>query len=45
MYYAHGMPARDVMDGVDVEVYDEGVAEGEGPVGEVEGGEEGLGVD
>lgn len=39
MHYPHGMPARDVVDGVDVEVDDEGVAEGEGPVADVEGGE------
>lgn len=45
MYYAHRMPTRDVMDGVDVEIDDEGVAEGEVPVAEVERGEEDLRVD
>lgn len=38
MHYAHGMPARDVVDWVDVEVHNEGVAEGEVPVAGVEGG-------
>lgn len=38
MHYPHRMPARDVVDWVDMEINDEGVAEGEVPVAHVEGG-------
>ena len=39
------MPARDVVDWVDVEIDDEGMAEGEVPVADVERSEEDLRVD